>query len=191
MVQPEELIVHYLKCHQGLFIDVQTEYKKFELRRDDRKPLFKISDILFLKETAELPSEKGVWEKTGRELMVSIEYILRGHVAEEYGLKEGFCALGIRRLPELTFNYYRNSVILQDEKTGVIFLDSPGVDIVFGLTKTWLESDWDSHSNPPNKGLVKIILIRAATKWYIEEEIEQRNWTFLEQAHKFEKWMGW
>ena len=77
---------HELKILPKYFEDVLYGRKRFELRKDDRG--FEVGDWIRLRE----------WEDgkyTGRVYYVLITYILRD--VPEYGLKEGYCILGIER----------------------------------------------------------------------------------------------
>lgn len=77
--------IHELKISPKYFWDVYEGRKNFELRKDDRD--FKTGDLITLKEY-----DNG--EYTGREIKnIPIVYILRD--VPEYGLKEGYCILGI------------------------------------------------------------------------------------------------
>ena len=81
--------VHELKILNKYFDEIYFESKTFEVRKDDRG--FNVADILILKEVSEAV-EDGVMVYTGRELFVSINYILRD---EEY-CKKGYCVLGLQ-----------------------------------------------------------------------------------------------
>lgn len=77
--------VHELKISPKYFEDVKANKKNFELRKDDRD--FKVGDFITLREY-----DNGQY--TGREIKnIPIGYILRN--VPEYGLKEGYCILGI------------------------------------------------------------------------------------------------
>lgn len=79
------MMIHELKISPKYFEDVRNGMKRFELRRDDRD--FKVGDLITLKEY-----ENGSY--TGREIKnMPIVYILRN--AQEYGLKAGYCILGL------------------------------------------------------------------------------------------------
>lgn len=80
---------HELKTHPEFFEVVLAGKKDFELRRDDRD--FQINDVLILKEW--LPDQQCF---TGRLTTKVITYILRGEVAERFGLVPGFCILSIQ-----------------------------------------------------------------------------------------------
>lgn len=76
---------HVLKISPKYFDDVKNNLKRFEIRKDDRE--FQVGDLVTLKEF-----EKG--EYTGRIIEnIPIIYILRN--APEYGLKDGYCILGL------------------------------------------------------------------------------------------------
>lgn len=77
--------IHELKISPKYFEDVNSHKKNFELRKDDRD--FKVGDLITLREY-----DNGQY--TGREIKnIPIGYILRN--VPEYGLKEGYCILGI------------------------------------------------------------------------------------------------
>jgi ASC-1-like (ASCH) protein len=81
-------MIHELKIYQEYYEDVIIGRKKFELRKNDRD--FKVGDFLALKEW--LPDMN---EYTGREVLVQVTYILEGATAFYFGLKEGYCIMGI------------------------------------------------------------------------------------------------
>ena len=78
-------IEHRLKIKPEYFKAVTRGEKQFELRKDDRN--YQVGDLVKLLE----------WDGeryTGRESrMIPIRYVLRN--CEEYGLKEGYCILGL------------------------------------------------------------------------------------------------
>lgn len=79
------MTIHELKISPKYFEDVKANKKNFELRKDDRN--YQVGDLITLKEY-----ENG--EYTGREIKnIPIGYILRD--VPEYGLKEGYCILGM------------------------------------------------------------------------------------------------
>ena len=79
------MTVHELKILPKYFEDVRKRVKNFELRKDDRN--YQVGDLVTLKEY-----ENGKY--TGREIKnLLIIYILRD--CPEYGLKEGYCILGL------------------------------------------------------------------------------------------------
>ncbi len=77
--------IHNLKIKEKYFNDVLYKRKKFELRKDDRD--YKEGDLLRLKEIG----SDGTY--TGREVIMKVTYILKD--CEEYGLKKGYCILGL------------------------------------------------------------------------------------------------
>ena len=78
-------MVHELKIQPKYFKMVKWGIKKFELRKDDRN--YKVGDLITLREY-----ENG--EYTGKEIKnLPIWCILRD--CPEYGLKEGYCILGL------------------------------------------------------------------------------------------------
>ena len=79
------MTIHELKISPKYFEDVKAHKKNFEIRKDDRN--YQVGDLITLKEY-----ENG--EYTGREIKnIPIGYILRD--VPEYGLKEGYCILGM------------------------------------------------------------------------------------------------
>lgn len=85
------IIHHDLKCEFPYFDEVACGDKPFEVRRDDRD--FKMNDLIKLHEVMKVDS--GPVKKTGKVLIVKITYILKG---ERWGIKEGFCVLGVKRV---------------------------------------------------------------------------------------------
>lgn len=78
-------IEHRLKIKPEYFEAVTRGEKNFELRKDDRN--YQVGDLVKL---LEWDGEK----YTGRESRrIPIRYVLRN--CEEYGLKEGYCILGL------------------------------------------------------------------------------------------------
>ena len=88
-------MLHALKTIQPYFNDVKSGDKNFELRESDRP--FKKGDEIVLQEW---DNEKQ--EYTGEELRFYIGYVLKD--APKYGLKNGFCILGL--IPPSTINTY-------------------------------------------------------------------------------------
>lgn len=88
---------HELKIDFDYFSAVASGEKPFEIRRDDRG--YKVGDTLFLRAISYLdytnesmPGAKFMYV-AGMECRKRITYILRN--AERYGLKDGFCILGL------------------------------------------------------------------------------------------------
>lgn len=80
---------HDLKILPVYFQAVWDGRKTFELRKDDRD--YKTGDVLVLKEWSE-------GKYTGSALCVKVTCVLRN--CPEYGLKEGYCIMGIKHLGE-------------------------------------------------------------------------------------------
>ena len=79
------MTIHELKISPIYFDDVRKNKKRFEIRKDDRD--FQVGDLITLKEY-----DNGQY--TGRVIEnIPIRYILRS--VPEYGLKDGYCILGI------------------------------------------------------------------------------------------------
>ena len=78
-------MTHELKIFPKYYEDILSRNKNFELRKDDRN--YQVGDLITFRE----------WtgkKYTGAEIRnVPIVYILRN--AEEYGLKKGYCILGL------------------------------------------------------------------------------------------------
>jgi hypothetical protein len=77
---------HDLKCWPSYFGDVLRGAKNFEVRRDDREPMFREGDTLRLRE----------WDPregyTGRELQRLVTYVLPG---DQFGIEAGYCVMGL------------------------------------------------------------------------------------------------
>lgn len=75
---------HDIKILPQFFEDTSCGRKSFELRKDDRD--YQIGDTVTMHEWT---PDAGY---TGRQLMITIIYVLRG--CPEYGLMDGYCILG-------------------------------------------------------------------------------------------------
>lgn len=84
-------MVHELKTWIEYFQFMVSGEKSFELRKNDRD--FRAGQELMLKEY-DKESEK----YTSRILHCKITYVLKGEQAESFGLKEGFCIMGLEKL---------------------------------------------------------------------------------------------
>jgi len=82
---------HELKTWEAYFQSIKSGDKNFELRRNDRD--FKVGDTLLLKEY-----DRNGKIYTGRKVRCRINYILKDAEAEEFGLKEGYCIMGLDRI---------------------------------------------------------------------------------------------
>jgi hypothetical protein len=82
-------MTHALKTWPVYFKEIESGVKTFELRKADRP--YNTGDSLILQEW---DYEKGKY--TGKELHASITYLLEGSEAEKFGLKKGYCILGIK-----------------------------------------------------------------------------------------------
>lgn len=80
---------HELKVWSEFFWAI-GDGKEFELRKDDRD--YKVGDLVRLREY--LPDALAY---TGVQIDRRISYILRGAEAERFGLKPGYCILGLAR----------------------------------------------------------------------------------------------
>lgn len=86
---------HKLKILPQYFKAVQNGNKTFEIRKNDRD--FKVGDTLLLQEyilpfTQPLGVKEGYY--TGQEITKEISYFFEG---KGYGLKEGYCILGLKQ----------------------------------------------------------------------------------------------
>lgn len=86
-------MLHALKTIQPYFNQVKDGSKTFELRKFDRP--FKPGDILMLQE---FDAKDGIY--SGEELQFTISYVLAE--ATEFGLKKGYCILGLKENPQHT-----------------------------------------------------------------------------------------
>ena len=178
-----ETQVHYLRTHQGVYLETESGKKLFEIRRNDRD--FRIKDYLCLRETREI--DDGY---TGNERIVGVSFILAGDLAEKYGLKDGYCAMSIVKFNSEVQLAIKSQVYSWDEKLGILFSSRQGIMVVEELVKDWTEADWDTQSTKLTRQQYKINLIRRAESWYAEENIQRRNMSLLEQKLNFEKWLG-
>lgn len=81
-------MVHELKTWPEYFQLIASGKKPFELRKNDRG--FLTGHELLLREY-----DKDTNEYTGRILHRKITYVLKGEEAEAFGLKKGFCIMGL------------------------------------------------------------------------------------------------
>ncbi len=81
-------MVHELKTLEKYFNAMASGEKTFELRKNDRG--FLVGHQLLLREYN--PHSKSY---TGRTLQWKINYVLAGSEAEQFGLKPGYCILGL------------------------------------------------------------------------------------------------
>lgn len=104
MIDDEER-VHNLKTWPEPFQAIWDGVKPFELRLNDRN--YQVGDRLNLREFIPEPPEKFITSSphgeyhagyTGRRIEAMVTFVLEGHIAEKFGLKPGYCILGIRRL---------------------------------------------------------------------------------------------
>lgn len=81
-------MVHELKTWPEYFQLIASGKKPFELRKNDRG--FLTGHALLLREY-----DKDTNIYTGRVLHRKITYVLKGEEAEAFGLKKGFCVMGL------------------------------------------------------------------------------------------------
>jgi hypothetical protein len=86
-----EIMVHELKTWSKYFALVKSGEKPFELRKNDRG--FLVGDELLLHEY-----NQHLQSYTGRTLRRKISYLLGGTEAEEFGLKQGYCIMGLEEI---------------------------------------------------------------------------------------------
>lgn len=84
---PNGNVIHYLKCVEPYYHEVEQGIKKFEIRKDDREFEYSIGDSLALYQV-----KGGI--TTGEWIVRKVTYVLR--FAEEYGLKPGYVILSIK-----------------------------------------------------------------------------------------------
>ena len=84
---------HALKCWPAYFEDVRSGAKPFEVRKDDREPMFKTGDFLVLDEYD--PTGKGRY--TGRSITRRVTYVLPG---DQFGIEAGYVVMGLARRGE-------------------------------------------------------------------------------------------
>ena len=82
--------LHILKILPKYYLAVASGEKTFELRKNDRD--YQVGDLIIFTDTDGTPYMTQHKEKTP----FRITYILKD--ASEYGLKDGYCILGIKRL---------------------------------------------------------------------------------------------
>ena len=82
--------IHELKIKKCYYEDILSYKKEFEIRKDDRD--FEVDDLIHFSVI-----EPFVYEEvlTSTKQLYKIKYILRN--CEDYGLKKGYCILGISR----------------------------------------------------------------------------------------------
>ena len=81
-------MIHELKTWEKYFHLVENGEKPFELRKNDRG--FLTGDELFLQEY-----DQRTQSYTGRSVRRKITCVLQGREAEEFGLKPGYCIMGL------------------------------------------------------------------------------------------------
>jgi len=84
-------IKHELKTWIEYFQLIESGQKPFELRKNDRG--FKSGHQLLLRE---YDQETNIY--TGKILHRKITYVLKGEEAEAFGLKAGYCIMGLEEL---------------------------------------------------------------------------------------------
>ena len=84
-------MVHELKTWTNYFQLVASGKKKFELRKNDRG--FLAGHELLLREY-----DKDTQTYTGRTLRRKISYVLQSDEGEKFGLKPGFCIMGLEEI---------------------------------------------------------------------------------------------
>jgi hypothetical protein len=94
-------VLHELKTDPIPFSHVYEGLKLFEIRRDDRTPVYAIGDRLNLREThwtgLEMKDQGKPLEYTGREIIVKVLHVMRGPV---YGVQDGWIIMSILSLEQ-------------------------------------------------------------------------------------------
>jgi hypothetical protein len=89
-----KIMIHELKTDPIPFQEIRLGNKTFEIRKNDRQ--YGRWDFLHLRETMFSGTDMAKGEPlryTGRELFVTVTYIMEG-----YGLEKGFCGMAIKIL---------------------------------------------------------------------------------------------
>lgn len=84
-------MIHELKTWIEYFQMMASGNKPFELRKNDRD--FKVGHELLLREYS-----KNTKKYTGRILYRRITCVLQGADAERFGLKKGYCVMGLENI---------------------------------------------------------------------------------------------
>jgi hypothetical protein len=84
-------MIHELKTWENYFQLTADGIKTFELRKNDRN--FQAGHELLLNEY-----DKETERYTGRKLHFKISYILEGRTAVHFGLKNGYCIIGLKKI---------------------------------------------------------------------------------------------
>lgn len=84
-------MVHELKTWEAYFNAVVSGEKNFELRKNDRG--FLVGHELLLREY-----RHDSQTFTGRTVRRKISYVLGGSDAEKFGLKPGYCIMGLKEM---------------------------------------------------------------------------------------------
>jgi len=84
-------MIHELKTWEEYFQFMLEGKKAFELRKNDRG--FLAGDELLLREF-----NKDTQTYTGRTLRRKISYVLQSDEGEKFGLKPGFCIMGLKEI---------------------------------------------------------------------------------------------
>lgn len=184
-----ETRVHFLKTHQGVYVEMMAGKKTFDIRKNDRD--FRIGDYLYLQETREFPTE-GLNEYTGNEMLVSVSFLLDGKQAEKYGLKLYYCAMSTIKMNTEVLIAVKSQMYKWDDKLAILFSCDEGTAIVNELIRNWLPDDWkeyiaESKYSESEKAI--IILIRQAEQWYTIENIKGKGMNLFDQTEAFKKWL--
>lgn len=81
-------MTHSLKCWPSYFEDVRSGRKPFEVRKDDRDPMFREGDWLVLNEFN--PTGDGFY--TGRSFTRRVTYVLPG---DQFGIEKDYVVMGL------------------------------------------------------------------------------------------------
>lgn len=150
---------HELKCWQPFFQEILDGIKPFELRRNDRD--FQTGDILHLREYEHVSCTY-----TGRETKVRITCIVPGSA---WGLREGYCAMGIARLSHVATPTQR------------YFWTTRGMEKDDGesMTQKYIEADAAPSSKAPLMADEDVMLSQQRRIEQLERELERANNAFL------------
>ena len=88
--------IHELRCDFELFPDCVEGRKRFDIRKNDRG--FRVGDVLKMLQTNRHDRDS----YTGHHAFFSVDYIIQD---SNYGLKDGYCVMGITMLSNNGYTY--------------------------------------------------------------------------------------
>jgi len=139
---------HKLKILPRYFKEVQEGNKTFEIRKNDRG--FKVGDALILKEYKSeliMKSEDGEerWGNphyTGKEISKEVSYIFEGVTG--YGLRKGYCILGLKNTGIELKNIDLTGISIQAQTQKAIEEDNELIEAIAKRDKyNAIEEFWD------------------------------------------------